>query len=480
MDRSELEETIFGKGVNIPRAFGDKILVLNMRQAHPKYPEAVPISKETGFMFPSKAKEGDVGRFILHRHEAKRAGLHHDLRIEIGGQLQSFALPQQLPTGRGNIRLGIGPTAHHRLEYYQKGSYTIPEPFYGAGKMSTDDIGTAVLESIKDDHITVRLHGVSGLADGTYTLVKYNPKGEVSEQQQWLIQKVRPLQERDPLRAKRIYTERIGSKEQKIFEKLSRDYSDFIDRRQYVPIFGREEWYNNWLKEKYPQMVSFYNELANKHVKKKDELAEPLLTDYLNEAKPLGFLASLWVAGAYDPETKSLGIDPKTLDRLEKKKRAAEKVRHWFNLFSDQLERQKRFMWAFEGLGHTAGHEFTHRNVDRDIGNIWEISRRFGKKSGYPELKEKSEEILFKYIPEYAVQKEMQKISWLDRLLKSDEEIAELKKYLDEGEFPAGSMGPKIEATMKFLEDGGKEVLITSVENYSFALQGKTGTKIVP
>ncbi|MCD6117500.1 carbamate kinase [bacterium] len=57
---------------------------------------------------------------------------------------------------------------------------------------------------------------------------------------------------------------------------------------------------------------------------------------------------------------------------------------------------------------------------------------------------------------------------------------AEAQKYLDEGEFPAGSMGPKIEAAIKFLEDGGKEVLITSVENYSFALQGKTGTKIVP
>jgi len=57
---------------------------------------------------------------------------------------------------------------------------------------------------------------------------------------------------------------------------------------------------------------------------------------------------------------------------------------------------------------------------------------------------------------------------------------AEARKYLDEGEFPAGSMGPKVEAAINFLNDGGKEVLITSVENYSLALQGKTGTRIVP
>ncbi|RKY82188.1 carbamate kinase [candidate division KSB1 bacterium] len=57
---------------------------------------------------------------------------------------------------------------------------------------------------------------------------------------------------------------------------------------------------------------------------------------------------------------------------------------------------------------------------------------------------------------------------------------AEARKYLEAGQFPAGSMGPKIEAAITFLNKGGKEVLITSVENYSLALQGKTGTKIVP
>lgn len=56
--------------------------------------------------------------------------------------------------------------------------------------------------------------------------------------------------------------------------------------------------------------------------------------------------------------------------------------------------------------------------------------------------------------------------------------VTEAKKLLDAGEFPAGSMGPKIEAAIKFIELGGREVLITSIERVGEALNGKTGTRI--
>jgi len=56
--------------------------------------------------------------------------------------------------------------------------------------------------------------------------------------------------------------------------------------------------------------------------------------------------------------------------------------------------------------------------------------------------------------------------------------LAEAKRYLQEGHFPPGSMGPKIEAVIKFLEEGGKEALITSPENLAHALRGETGTRI--
>ena len=58
--------------------------------------------------------------------------------------------------------------------------------------------------------------------------------------------------------------------------------------------------------------------------------------------------------------------------------------------------------------------------------------------------------------------------------------IAEAKKYLEEGtHFAKGSMEPKIKAIVQFLEQGGKEALITNPENISRALKGETGTRIV-
>ncbi|MFW6305713.1 MAG: carbamate kinase, partial [Candidatus Saliniplasma sp.] len=56
--------------------------------------------------------------------------------------------------------------------------------------------------------------------------------------------------------------------------------------------------------------------------------------------------------------------------------------------------------------------------------------------------------------------------------------VSEAKEYLDDGQFPPGSMGPKIEASIYFLEDGGKKVLITDPVNLSEALEEGTGTYI--
>jgi len=58
--------------------------------------------------------------------------------------------------------------------------------------------------------------------------------------------------------------------------------------------------------------------------------------------------------------------------------------------------------------------------------------------------------------------------------------VAEAKRYMEEGHFAKGSMLPKIEAITWFLEEGGKEALITNPENIARALRGETGTRIVP
>jgi carbamate kinase len=54
------------------------------------------------------------------------------------------------------------------------------------------------------------------------------------------------------------------------------------------------------------------------------------------------------------------------------------------------------------------------------------------------------------------------------------------RKYLNEGFFPSGNMGPKIESTIDFLENGGKKAIITSIENVFDALDGVAGTTITP
>jgi len=65
---------------------------------------------------------------------------------------------------------------------------------------------------------------------------------------------------------------------------------------------------------------------------------------------------------------------------------------------------------------------------------------------------------------------------WLDRLT-----LAQAKRLLRDGQFPSGSMGPKVEAIVSFLEPGGaRHAIISNPPNLGRALQGLTGTHIVP
>lgn len=63
--------------------------------------------------------------------------------------------------------------------------------------------------------------------------------------------------------------------------------------------------------------------------------------------------------------------------------------------------------------------------------------------------------------------------------LLSEITAADAARYMAEGQFPPGSMGPKIGAALKYLERGGQRVIITSLEHAFEALQGRAGTRIV-
>lgn len=60
----------------------------------------------------------------------------------------------------------------------------------------------------------------------------------------------------------------------------------------------------------------------------------------------------------------------------------------------------------------------------------------------------------------------------------SELSVKDALAYMEEGQFPKGSMGPKIKAAIYFLERGGKNVIITSIDKLQQALEGKTGTRL--
>jgi len=66
-------------------------------------------------------------------------------------------------------------------------------------------------------------------------------------------------------------------------------------------------------------------------------------------------------------------------------------------------------------------------------------------------------------------QQDLEKITVLDAQI-----------LFEKNHFPKGSMGPKIQAAIRFLQNGGKQVLITSIDKIVDAIAGKTGTIIVP
>ena len=57
--------------------------------------------------------------------------------------------------------------------------------------------------------------------------------------------------------------------------------------------------------------------------------------------------------------------------------------------------------------------------------------------------------------------------------------LSQMKDYLAEGHFPPGSIGPKVEAAIGFVERGGSRAIITNDESLRDALEGKAGTHIL-
>jgi len=98
-----------------------------------------------------------VTTFVIHEHEALRAGWHHDLRLERNGVLKSWAVPKGVPEESGVRRIAM-PVEDHALSY-GKFEGKIPKGQYGAGKVRIWDRGTYETKSWGDTKIEVTFHG---------------------------------------------------------------------------------------------------------------------------------------------------------------------------------------------------------------------------------------------------------------------------------------------------------------------------------
>lgn len=119
-------------------------------------------------------------RFVIQHHLATR--LHHDLRLERGGTLRSWAVPKGLPLVRGEQHLAV-QTEDHPLEYLDF-SGEIPAGEYGAGQMRIWDTGDYDVREWTDDKVTFRLHGRRH--HGVWHL--FRPRSNDSSQ--WLVTRV--------------------------------------------------------------------------------------------------------------------------------------------------------------------------------------------------------------------------------------------------------------------------------------------------
>lgn len=119
--------------------------------------------------------------FVVHEHWASHH--HFDFRLEMDGVLKSWAVPKGVPDAAGIKRLAM-QVDDHSLDY---GSFegTIPEGYYGAGKVEIWDKGEYTLEERTPTLIRFTLHGTK--LQGEYALVLMGGgKG------QWLLLKRGP------------------------------------------------------------------------------------------------------------------------------------------------------------------------------------------------------------------------------------------------------------------------------------------------
>ena len=159
---------------------------------------SVPKTKDSGKLSTYRAKRdfaatsepaggdgaGDGHRFVVQEHHATR--LHWDLRLEHGGALASWAIPNGIPPDPAENRLAVR-TEDHPLEYLEFHG-EIPKGQYGAGTMTIWDHGTFDVHKWEDRKVEVTFHGER--LNGRYGLFPIGKPGDTKDD--WMIHRMDP------------------------------------------------------------------------------------------------------------------------------------------------------------------------------------------------------------------------------------------------------------------------------------------------
>ena len=129
-------------------------------------------------------------QYIIHEHNAYRAGLHYDFRVEIPGKriIASWALPKaSVPKNIGEKVLAVRTNDHgHYFLYIDY--LEIPKGQLGGGHMKSIQKGRLILEGWSNDYITFQVP-TGAVMQGRYALIRF--KKEKEKENLWILTKIK-------------------------------------------------------------------------------------------------------------------------------------------------------------------------------------------------------------------------------------------------------------------------------------------------
>jgi len=177
-----------------------------------------------GSLFGAESKDSKV--FGVQRHDAHRAGLHYDLRLERDGVLKSWSIPKGMPTDNRHLAIA---TDDHQMSWLDFDG-DIPDGSYGAGKVSLDNKSTFQTVSYSPKKWVFYVN--DGKYQGKYTLVHW-------QDNKWLISRNKNQSMEAETREFNAWYDLATEKQRNYIKRLGRDPHPDLNRRQASKIINQ-------------------------------------------------------------------------------------------------------------------------------------------------------------------------------------------------------------------------------------------------